>query len=56
MTEEQRDLAALDYYMSGVKIDNNHLGCVHNLACCLFNSGKYANAAKWYSIGILVAP
>lgn len=27
---------ALDYYLSGVKIDPRHYGCVYNVACSYF--------------------
>jgi hypothetical protein len=32
--KENFDTIALDYYLSGVKIDPAHLGCVYNLGCC----------------------
>jgi hypothetical protein len=27
---------ALDYYLSGVKIDPRHFGCVYNVACSYY--------------------
>jgi tetratricopeptide (TPR) repeat protein len=47
---------ALDYYLSGVKIDNSHVECIHNIACCHYISGKYLNAEKWFSLAIKVDP
>ena len=46
------DLVALDYYKSGVKLDPYHFGCVFNLGCCLYFTGQYANANKWFTMAI----
>lgn len=46
------DNVALDYYISGVKIDPSHFGCVYNLGCCHFFNGKYQNARKWFLLAI----
>ena len=32
---------ALDYYISGVKIDPSHFGCIYNIGCCHFLAKKY---------------
>jgi len=45
---------ARDYYMSGVKIDQSHFGCIYNIGCCHFFVGEYANAKKWFSLAIKV--
>ena len=50
------DVIALDYYLSGVKIDQQHMGCVYNVGCCYFFSGKFQNAQKWFSIGNRIDP
>jgi len=47
---------ALDYYLSGVKIDPTHLGCIHNVGCCQYFTGKYQNALKWFNLAIRVDP
>ena len=47
---------ALDYYLSGVKIDPSHLGCIHNVGCCQYSCGKFANSEKWFNLGIKVDP
>jgi tetratricopeptide (TPR) repeat protein len=46
----------LDYYLSGVKIDPTHLGCIHNVGCCQYFAGKYQNALKWFNLAIRVDP
>ena len=48
--------AALDYYLSGVKIDPRHYGCVYNAACSYFNDGKFTNALKWFEIASKIDP
>jgi tetratricopeptide (TPR) repeat protein len=45
---------ALDYYLSGVKIDPCHLGCTYNVGCCHYFNGKFVNARKWFSLAIKV--
>lgn len=47
---------AMDYYLSGVKIDPGHLGCIHNVGCCQYSVGKYLNAEKWFNLAIKVEP
>ena len=32
---------ALDYYLSGVKIDPYHFGCVYNVGCSFYFEKKY---------------
>jgi Tfp pilus assembly protein PilF len=46
----------MDYYLSGVKIDPGHLGCIHNVGCCQYSCGKYTNAEKWFNLAIKVDP
>lgn len=45
---------ALDYYISGVKIDPSHFGCIYNVGCCHFFTKKYMNALKWFDLAIKV--
>ncbi len=54
--DSNKDTVAFDYYLSGVKIDPFHIGCIHNAACCHYFTGKFANAEKWFSIAIKVDP
>jgi tetratricopeptide (TPR) repeat protein len=44
----------LDYYISGVKIDPSHFGCIYNVGCCHFYNGKFANSKKWFDLAIKV--
>jgi tetratricopeptide (TPR) repeat protein len=45
---------ALDYYLSGVKIDPQHFGCVYNVACSYYFEKKYLNALKWFELAIKI--
>ena len=45
---------ALDYYLSGVKIDPRHFGCVYNVGCSYFFEKKYLNALKWFELAIKI--
>jgi len=47
---------ALDYYLSGLKINPTHLGCIYNVGCCHYFTKKYANAEKWFSLAIKADP
>ena len=47
---------ALDYYLSGVKIDSTHYGCIFNAGCCHFFTGKFQNARKWFELATWVNP
>ena len=47
---------ALDYYLSGLKINPSHLGCIYNVGCCHYFTKKYANAEKWFSLAIKADP
>lgn len=49
-------MVALDYYLSGVKIDSTHIGCVYNIACCHYSTNKFCNAEKWFKLAIQVHP
>lgn len=46
----------MDYYLSGVKIDPVHLGCIHNVGCCQYFTGKFANSEKWFDLAVKVDP
>lgn len=54
--EKNCEQVALDYYLSGIKIDKKHIGCIHNAACCYYLQGKFANAEKWFSLAIQADP
>lgn len=45
---------ALDYFLSGVKIEPNHFDCIYNVGCCHFAANKFANARKWFNLAIKV--
>ena len=53
---DEADNVALDYYLSGVKIDPQHFGCIYNAGCCHFFTGKFQNARKWFHLTTLVNP
>lgn len=55
-TQTDSNNVALDYYLSGVKIDPSHFGCIYNSACCYFYEKKYTNALKWFDIAIKIDP
>jgi tetratricopeptide (TPR) repeat protein len=55
-SEKDSNNIALDYYLSGIKIDPRHYGCVYNTACCYFFERKYRNAYKWFQIAIRLQP
>lgn len=43
---------ALDYFLSGVKIDPKHYGCAYNCAYSYFADRKYRNALKWFDLAL----
>jgi tetratricopeptide (TPR) repeat protein len=43
---------ALDYFLSGVKIDPQHYGCAYNCAYSYFVDLKYRNALKWFDLAL----
>jgi hypothetical protein len=45
---------ALDYYLSGIKIDPRHFGCAYNVGCCYFNAKMFVNAKKWFDFAIKI--
>ena len=55
-SQNDQNAAALDYYLSGVKIDPHHFGCVHNVACSYFFEKKYVNANKWFDLTLKIRP
>ena len=55
-TASEADNVALDYYLSGVKIEPSHYGCVYNAGCCHFFTGKFQNARKWFHLTTQVNP
>lgn len=56
MTGLDTNIVALDYYLSGVKTDPRHFGCVYNVGCSFFMEGKYLNALKWFELAIKINP
>jgi tetratricopeptide (TPR) repeat protein len=54
--KQDRDTVALDYYLSGLKINPSHLGCIYNVGCCHYFTKKFANAEKWFSLAIKLDP
>lgn len=57
MTKKSSDAdhVALDYYLSGVKIDPMNLPCIYNVGACYFYIGKYKNARKWFDFAVKAA-
>ena len=53
---DQVDFVALDYYLSGIKLETNHYGCIMNIGRCYFHTSRYRNAAKWFDLGIKCDP
>ena len=45
---------ALDYYLSGGKIDPRHFGCVYNVGCSYFKAKMFVNAKKWFDFAIKI--
>ena len=52
----EADNVALDYYLSGVKIDPQHYPCIYNAGCCHFATGKFLNARKWFNLTTQINP
>ncbi len=46
----------MDYYLSGVKIDPKHFGCVYNVACSYYFEEKYINSLKWFELAMKIDP
>lgn len=53
---EVNNSAAIDYYLSGIKIDPQNFSCVYNVACSYFYEGKICNSLKWFEIGLKIDP
>ena len=51
-----RNNDALEYYLSGVKINPRSFGCVYNAACCYYMEGQYCNALKWFNLALRLQP
>lgn len=54
--QNNSDAVALDYYLSGVKIDPAHIGCIYNVGCCQYFIRRYANAEKWFTFAVKIDP
>ena len=52
ITGQDTNIVALDYYLSGVKTDPKHFGCVYNVACSFFMESKFLNALKWFKLAL----
>jgi len=55
-TAQDTNMIALDFYLSGVKSDPKHYGCVYNVACSHFMESKFVNALKWFDIALRLRP
>ena len=51
---KEKNSEALDYYLSGVKIDPTSFGCAYNIACTYFTEQKYVNAHKWFNLALCI--
>ena len=51
-TEQDSVSVALDYFLSGVKIEPDHYDCIYNVGCCQFVANKFKNAKKWFDLAI----
>jgi len=51
-----QDAVALDYYLSGVKINPQHIGCIHNAGFCQYSIGRFQNAQKWFNFAVKIDP
>lgn len=47
---------ALDYYLSGVKINPESFPCVYNVACSYYMEQKYLSAKKWFDLAAKIDP
>jgi hypothetical protein len=45
-----KNTSALDYYLSGVKIDPFHVGCAYNVACTFYEEKMFCNSLKWFNL------
>lgn len=41
---------ALDYYLSGVKIEPDNVICAYNVACTYYEERKFCNSLKWFNL------
>lgn len=41
---------ALDYYLSGIKIDPVNLCCAYNVACTFYDEKMFCNSLKWFNL------
>lgn len=49
-TKDKKLTIAIDYYLSGVKIDPSHYGCAYNAAYCYYTVKQFVNAEKWFGL------
>jgi len=56
LTAQDTNMVALDFYLSGVKSDPKHYGCVYNVACSYFMESKFVNALKWFDLALRLRP
>ena len=45
-----QNTSALDYYLSGIKIDPTNLGCAYNIACSFYYEKMFSNSLKWFKL------
>ena len=43
---------AIDYYLSGIKLEPSHYGCAYNIGYCYYMTNKFASAEKWFSLAV----
>ena len=47
-----KNTTALDYYLSGIKIDPYNVGCAYNVACTFYEEKMFCNSLKWFNLAI----
>jgi hypothetical protein len=50
------DVSPLEYYLSGVKINPSHFGCIYNAACSYYFANKFCNSLKWFDLALKIEP
>jgi hypothetical protein len=45
-----KNTTALDYYLSGIKIDPVNIGCAYNVACTFYEEKMFCNSLKWFNL------
>lgn len=50
------DSMAIDYYISGLKVDPEHFKCAYNIGFSFFMLQKFKNAVRWFDYALLCRP